>query len=174
MLRPEVETERLRLRQFRPDDLEELAAIRADPVVMRFIGKGTPYSLEDTRWSLERKIKIWEERGFGQWAVTFKDEPQMLGWCGLDLLDTTEEIEVGWGLARPFWGQGIATEAARAALSFAFETLRLERIVAVAMLANTASHRVMQKIGMKYVRDAFFYEANVVYYAVTREEFLNS
>ncbi|WP_316787572.1 GNAT family N-acetyltransferase [Thermoleptolyngbya oregonensis] len=86
-------------------------------------------------------------------------------------LDSTPEIEVGYVLDCPFWGRGLATEAARASLQFGFDTLGLERIVAIARPENHASQRVMQKLGMTYEKDAFYYNCAVVYWAIAREHF---
>lgn len=167
----EFETARLSLRPFTWADLDELAIIRADPEVMRYIGAGLPHDIEQVRSSLQRKVQIWAQHNFGHWAVRFKGEGKIVGWCGLDFLDETSEIEIGYGLARQCWGQGIATEAARASLRYAFDQRHLEYIAAVALPANLASQRVMQKIGMKYIRHAFFYHSDVVYYSITPGEF---
>lgn len=86
-------------------------------------------------------------------------------------LGTTPEIEVGYVLDCPFWGGGLATEVARASLQFEFDTLGLERIVAIARPENHASQRVMQKLGMTYEKDAFYYNCAVVYWAIAREHF---
>jgi ribosomal-protein-alanine N-acetyltransferase len=173
MNRPEaeIETARLSMSPFAWSDLEELAIIRADPEVMRYIGTGKPHDMEQVRVSLERKMQIWEQHNFGQWAVRYQGNEKLLGWCGLDFLDETPEIEVGYGFAREFWGQGMAAEAARASLRYGFSQMSLEHIAAVAMHENIASQRVMQKIGMKFIRHAFFYDYDVVYYSITRDEF---
>ena len=169
--RHKIETARLRLRQFAPTDFEELLALRSDPDVMRFIGSGGPHDEGQVRASLDKHLRRWEEHGFGMWAVEFKDEGALVGWCGLVYLEDGEEVEVGYGFSKAHWGKGLATEAARASLRYGFETLGLERIVAVAQPENVASRRVMEKIGMKYVRKDFFYGTDVVYYCITRSEF---
>jgi RimJ/RimL family protein N-acetyltransferase len=94
-----------------------------------------------------------------------------MGFCGLQFLDNTPEIEVGYRLARRFWGMGFATEAARESLRYGFEELGLDRIVAVVQPENIASCRVVEKIGLRYVKDARFYQTDVKYYAITREEY---
>lgn len=169
---PEIETGRLRLRQFTPGDADGFAALRADLDVMRYI-KGTGQTREEVLKALEHnRVSRWQQHGFGNWAVALKDDGALIGWCGLGFLDNTPEIEIGYGFDKKYWGQGIGTEAARAALRFGFEQLELERIVAVAIPENTGSRHIMEKLGMKYVKDAFFYETDVVYYAITREEYL--
>lgn len=169
---PEVETARLLLRQFVPEDVGRLAALWRDPDVLRYIGTGEARDEAYARGYLEKHARRWREHGFGAWAVEFKERAgTLIGWCGLQPLEDSGEVEVGYGFGKEHWGQGIASEAARACLRFGFEDVGLARIVAVAYPQNTGSRRVMEKIGMKYVKDAFFYGANIVYYSITRAEF---
>jgi ribosomal-protein-alanine N-acetyltransferase len=169
--RPEIETAPLTLRQFTAADFDEVAAMRGDAVVMRYIGKGTPQDEQQAKTWLEKNESRWEQHSLGMWAVTPKDEKTLLGWCGLAMLDETDEVEVGYGFAHAHWGKGIASEGARASLRYGFETLGLNRIVAVALPENTASRRVMEKLGMKYEREAYYYSCDVAYYAISRDEF---
>ena len=167
---PEIETARLRLRMFRDEDLDAYAAMRADAEVMRYIKSGgltREQSVE--RW--QTNLLRWRQNGFGNWAVTEKATGELMGWCGLGRLEETPDAEVGYGFAKKFWNTGAATEAARAGLRFGFEEAGLERIVAIAIPENTASRRVMEKLGMKYVKQAHHYDFEVVYYAITRDEF---
>lgn len=169
--RPEIETARLVLRQFTVADFDEFAAMRGDAAVMRYIGKGTPQDEQQARAWLEKNELRWAQHDLGMWAVVPKDGKTLIGWCGLAMLDDTDEVEVGYGLAQPHWGKGLASEGASASLRYGFEVLNLERIVAVALPENTASRHVMEKLGMKYERDAYYYSCNVAYYAVSRDEF---
>src|SRR5712692_1765909 len=89
----------------------------------------------------------------------------------LQLLDGTSEVEVGYRLAKRFWGMGLASEAAQASLRFGFQELALDRIVAVVHPENVASQRVLEKIGLKYVKDARFYNKDLKHYAITRDEY---
>lgn len=168
---PIVETARLLLRGFGPEDFETFAAMRADAEVMRYIGISGPQSREQSEGWLDRNAHRWEDEGFGMWAVTDKSGGGLLGWCGLSRLENTRDVEIGYGLARRAWGRGLTTEAARASLRYGFEEKSAGSIVAVAMPDNAASRRVMEKIGMRYVRPAFFYGTDVVYYSIAREEF---
>ncbi len=172
---PEIETARLRLRAFAHEDLEAFAALRADAGVMRYIGLGGvygPQTREQAAGWLERNERRWREHGLGMWAVVEKEnDGGLLGWCGLGRLEDTETIEVGYGLAPRAWGRGLATEAARASLRFAFEELALPRVVAVANPDNAASRRVMEKLGMTYVRLAHHYGASLAFYEILRENF---
>ncbi|MDQ3648703.1 MAG: GNAT family N-acetyltransferase [Acidobacteriota bacterium] len=168
---PEVETARLRLRPFAPDDLRTFGVMQSDPDVMKYIGDGKPRDEEQVIAWVERNTQRWMQHGLGIWAVTLAGPETLLGWCGLGMLDGTDEVEVGYGFDKSYWNLGYASEAARASLRFGFGTFNLERIVAVSIPDNFASQRVMKKLGMKYVRQAFHYNADVAYYAVTRNEF---
>lgn len=166
-----IETERLLLRPFTSGDLDEFVVLCADPDVMRYIATGEAYSPERAQMRFNSLIEHWNEHGFGLWAMIEKAGDEFMGFCGLQFLDDTREIEVGYRLAKRFWGRGLATEAARASLRFGFEELGLDRIVAVVQPENTASWRVLEKTGLRYVRDARFYDTDVRYYAITREQY---
>jgi RimJ/RimL family protein N-acetyltransferase len=167
---PPLETERLRLCPFMPADADDLFRVYSDPLVMRYISRGVR-SREETITALADQIEHWRQHGFGMWALREKRSDDFIGRCGLRVLDRTQEVEVGYTLARSAWGKGYATEAARQALSFGFEEAGLERIVAVAQPENVASRHVMEKLGMRFEKDAYFYDSIVVYYAIDRETF---
>ena len=165
---PEIETAHLRLRMFRPDDLDALAPIYADPAVMRYMRTGKPAPRERTEYALHWMIDYWNLHGMGLWAVEHKADGALIGQCGLFYLDKTTEVEVAYLLAQAYWGQGLATEAARAALCYGFETLALDRIVAVVRPENTGSQRVLEKAGLRLEGDARYYDMDVKYYALPR------
>ena len=166
-----IETERVLLRPFSPDDLDAFALICADPEVMRYIGDGQPLSQAQTQTRLAAIIEHRNRHGFGVWAAVDRKIGDLMGYCGLQFLDNTPEVEIGYRLARRFWGMGLASEAARASLEFGFGQLELDRIAAVVQPGNLASRRVVEKIGLKFVKEARFYNSGVRYYAITREEY---
>ena len=166
-----LETERLLLRPFARHDLDEFASINADADVMRYIGDGKPQTRAQTEMRLNSILSHWDQHGFGLWAVVERASNALIGFCGLQYLDNTAEIEIGYRLAKQFWGTGFATEAASATLRYAFEVLGLDRIVAVVQPENFASQSVIKKIGLRYVKDTRFYNSDVEYYAITRSEF---
>jgi ribosomal-protein-alanine N-acetyltransferase len=166
-----IETARVYLRPFTVDDLDAFAAIGSDPDVMRYIGAGRPLSKEETHARLNTIIEHRDKHGFGVWAAVDRSNGTLMGYCGLQFLENTSEVEVGYRLAKRFWGMGIASEAARASLRYGFEELSLGRIVAVVQPGNIASQHVLEKIGLRYVRDARFYNTHVKYYAITLEEY---
>jgi RimJ/RimL family protein N-acetyltransferase len=149
-----VRTDRLLLRRWRPDDADPFAALNADPEVMRFIGGGRSLARAESDALLRRFQEEWRERGFGLWAVEEEAAPgALLGFCGLTvpmfLPEVLPAVEVGWRLARPAWGRGIATEAARAALSWAWEHLDVSEVLAIVDPGNARSLRVCDKLGME-------------------------
>ena len=150
----ELTTARLRLREWRDDDRPAWAALNADPAVREFF----PTAL--TRAEADAILDIFQTdlatRGWGWWAVELTATSELIGMAGLDPVD--EELpfdgtELGWRLSRPHWGSGYATEAARAVVTHAFETLRLPEVLAIAAAGNTRSHAVMRRLGMTHVRD---------------------
>ncbi len=126
--------------------------IAADPEVVRYIGDGQPWSGERCRLFVLKQMALYQERGFCLWKLQPRSGGALIGFCGLQPLMETGEIEIGWWLARAYWGKGIATEAARAAFADAIERAGLARIVSIAQPANTASINIMRKLGMRFDR----------------------
>jgi ribosomal-protein-alanine N-acetyltransferase len=153
-----AQAERLFLRCFHVADLDAMAAVFGDPEVMRF-GPGPQsrdWVREWLRGCLEDYYRKW---GFGLWAVVHKSEHRVIGFCGLtrfDDIDGRPEIEIGYRLARAFWGRGLATEATGAVRDYAFGLLGLPRLVAVMDPRNTASVRVAEKTGLRYEKEVTF------------------
>lgn len=150
-----LETERLILRTWSADDAEEGFKIWSDPEVMRYVGTtGQPHmDIEETRALLNRMMAHQDLHGFCFWAVAEKSG-RLIGSCGMGYQrDGGPPIEFGYTLARSHWGRGLATEAARASLCYAFEELRLPDLVATVDSRNTASQRVLEKIGFVFQRE---------------------
>src|SRR3954470_330773 len=166
-----IETERLQLRLFRPDDLDDLALIFGDPDVVRYLGTGKPAYRDETETALSSIIRHWEVYGFGRWATIDKLTRKLVGYCGLRNYQGTPELV--YLLAKQYWGMGLATEMARASLKFGFEELRVERIIAMAKLANVVSQRVMRKVGMSFQENIVIFNMKVAFYAIDRETYLS-
>jgi RimJ/RimL family protein N-acetyltransferase len=166
-----IQTCRLCLRVFEPADLDALAKINSDPEVMRHTGDGNTVSHEETEKRLHAYIEHWRQHGFGLRAAVHKSDHAFVGFCGLQFVTGTQEIEIGFRLAKQYWGQGLGTEAARAVLRHGFEVLGFERIIGLAHPANLASQRVLEKSGLKHEKDAYYYEQLVRYYTISRTEF---
>ncbi len=143
-----------------------------DREVMRFIVPRESFSddVEESRRRLERLIEHQERHGFSLWAVTDRESATVMGDCGLILYGHRgPEIELAYRLAKPYWGKGYATEAARAWVAHGFEELGLERILAEAHRDNTASRRVLEKVGMRYERTTRHDGEPACMYAIERD-----
>lgn len=151
-----LNTNRLHLRHFHPNDAQPMLAIFGDPEVMHF-GSGV-HALPWIRDWIQRQRAIYSEHpGYGLWAVVEQATAQAIGYCGLTRfpdIGGQPETEVGYRLARSHWGQGLATEAAMAVRDHALHTLGLPRLIALIDPANLASLRVAEKLGMRYEKDA--------------------
>ena len=149
--RPTIETERLILRPFTPDDAPELQRLLND----RDIAATTlniPHPYEDgmaEEWIGRHQERF--DKGEGvSFAITHREEGSFIGGIGLDINKEHENAELGYWIGKPYWNSGYCTEAARAVVRYGFEVLRLNRIHAAHMTRNAASGRVMQKTGMKH------------------------
>jgi [ribosomal protein S5]-alanine N-acetyltransferase len=162
-----IETNRLILREFQRTDLKELAPILADPKVMRFSPTGVN-SVEQVQEKIQGFITCYKEVGFGKWAVILKESNQLLGYCGIavDRIDDKDEKELGYRLDSRYWGQGLATEAASAAIKYGFEQLKLPYVLGLVERANLASVRVLEKVGMRHERTTIFHEVEMDVYRV--------
>jgi len=165
----EIETERLLLRQFTMDDLDDLYFIYSHPDLSKYLSNEQPLRLDQTRAAINSIIESWQQHKFGVWAVVYKKHRKLIGHCGLKFLENTPEVQIGYLLLKDYWRRGLGTEAAAAVLKYGFDVVKLERIVAIAKPENIASRRVMEKVGMKYEKDAYFYENDVVYYSLSRQ-----
>ena len=145
-----LETERLFLRALTMGDLDDLFTLYHSPDVRKYYSEGIP-SYEETKQELEWMINTcYAKYGFGMWATIHKTTGKFIGRCGLTPMDIEghEEIEVGYMLAKEYWGQGLATEAAKAILEYGFDQMGLARLICVVNPDNQASSKVALKIGM--------------------------
>jgi RimJ/RimL family protein N-acetyltransferase len=147
-----METTRLIMRRWKGGDLDDLAALNADPRVMEFL----PSTLtRDQSQKLLEWLEIrFEAQGFGLWALELKATGELVGWTGLNAPKFEAPfmpcVEVGWRLAHRFWGSGLATEAACASIAYAFGPLKLKEIVSFTTRNNARSRAVMTRLGMTY------------------------
>ncbi|MCY1273286.1 Acetyltransferase (GNAT) domain protein [compost metagenome] len=147
----ELDSPRLWLRQWRDEDLAPLAALCADPEVMRYFP--APLSRDESAALLDRIRAHFDSHGFGPWALQRKDSGELIGFTGLFEVGFaapfTPAVEIAWRLARAHWRQGFASEAARVALACGFTRLGLDEVVSFTTTSNEPSQRVMQAIGMR-------------------------
>jgi RimJ/RimL family protein N-acetyltransferase len=149
---PDVTTDRLDLRRFQPDDLDELAVLFARPEVWRFpYGRG--FTRAETERFLDLQLDEWDRLGFGCWLARTRADGRVIGYVGLSVPTFLPEIlpavEVGWRFGAASWGQGYATEGATAALDEAFGTLRLDRVCSLPQAENPPSARVAERLGLR-------------------------
>jgi [ribosomal protein S5]-alanine N-acetyltransferase len=146
-----VETERLALRSWEPGDAPDAFAIWGDAEVMRYVG--APLADHDAaRRVLERAAEAQERHGVCLWAAVERASGEVVGACGFHFLAEGPELELAYHFKRAHWGRGFATEAARACVRYARETLRATRIVAGVEAGNAASRGVLEKAGFRFER----------------------
>ena len=167
-----IETERLIFRKFTPTDLPQLVEQRSDPEVNKYLGGPARQNAEALAKRLDFYMSCYDTFGFGSCAMLWKPTGEMIGTAGLQPLEDTGEIEVGYSIIKDFWGKGIGTEAARGWLNYGFTVAGLERIVAVAVEENIASRRIMEKLGMQYEKTEVHYDEPCAFYVISKEEFL--
>lgn len=178
MIRPTLETERLRLRPFTTGDADEVTRLADNEELSRYI-PAIPYPYP--KYAAAEWISTHQEKfDFGQeiiFAVTDKTDQVIVGAIGLALTPEHKRAEVGYWIGRQYWGRHYATEAGRAVIKYAFKTLGLESVIAHHLAPNTASGRVMQKLGMTYegCRRRYFLHRGEFFdaamYGILKEEF---
>jgi RimJ/RimL family protein N-acetyltransferase len=151
-----LETQRLVLRRFSVDDVDNLVNLDADPDVMRFVTGGVPTSREDIESDFLPAFLGYYQRyeGYGFWAVIEKETGEFLGWFHFRPRPDAVpgEVELGFRMRKSAWGKGYATEGSRALIRKGFTELGVQRVVAETMVVNSASRRVMEKSGLRLVR----------------------
>jgi RimJ/RimL family protein N-acetyltransferase len=151
-----LETTRLTLRRFTAGDVDNLVELDGDPQVMRYINGGRPTPRTEVENAVLSRFLGYYERyeAYGFWAAVEKATGDFLGWFALHPRDDAppDDVELGYRLRRSAWGQGFATEGSRALVDKAFTDLGAERVFAETMTVNAASRRVMEKVGLRYMR----------------------
>jgi RimJ/RimL family protein N-acetyltransferase len=168
---PELETARLVLRPLSGADLDAAHRVSNDPLVQRYLWDDEPVkdAIED---AISRSLNTFAELGFGLFGVRLRaGDDELIGYCGLLRIETAEKVELLYALLPRWWGKGLATEAARVCLRFAFEEADLARVVAGVDPPNTASLRVIEKLGMVPVGEISPEAPGVAYFELTREDF---
>ncbi len=166
-------TERLRLEPIDEHHLEGLHAMNSLREVMRFLS-GQPETLEKTRSMIAVVRERWATYGFSWWAFIERATGRLVGAGCIQHLgrDPANPHEIGWRLAPDCWGQGLASEAARAMAAFAFDTLGAPSLVSVCLPENAASRRVMERLGLHYRGMETWYERPHAVYGMTRRDWL--
>lgn len=169
-----LETERLYLRYFDVEkDLEDYADIMGEYEVGKWLPKGEGHTLKETERFMNYMVKHWEKFNYGIWAVVDKETDCLLGHCGLNYVKDLSEVEVLYAFGKHARGKGYATEAARATLEYAFKQMDLDSVIGLTKLTNTASMNVLEKIGLKYIKDMEIFNLDCKYFKITKEEYEN-
>jgi RimJ/RimL family protein N-acetyltransferase len=146
-----AQTERLTLRKWRDDDAQPLAEMGSDADFVRYL-QGRPWTIDDAVTMISTCRAVEDSIGATLWAVQDRHDGALVGYCGLGVTNATcvraDLIEIGWGIERSRWGQGLATEAAVVVVSLARRLFGSGRLIAKCHADNVASERVMQRIGL--------------------------
>ena len=154
-----LETERLYLRELNINDAEYFYRLNLDKEVLKYTGDKPFEDLKSAKSFLENYMP-YEKNGCGRWAVRNKENEEFLGWCGIKFTEKPNEYDIGFRFFRKYWNKGYATESAKACVDYGLNKLQLPEIVGRAMKENKASIRVLEKIGLEYVRD-FNFDGNL-------------
>ena len=166
-----LQTQRLFLREFSPDDDQHFYNLNYDPEVIKYTGDRAFRTVQEARSFLENYDQ-YRKFGFGRWAVIDKKEHGFLGWCGLKYDASLDETDIGFRFAKKHWNQGFATEAAKACLAYGFDKCNLKIIVGRAVKENTASVKVLEKLGMEFDRELDFFHGHTgVAYKTEKKNF---
>ncbi len=161
-------TQRLKLRPFTLDDVDPLYRILLDPDMLRYFPNSAQPSRERVEKIVREQIKHWAKYSYGWWALEPITEPKLIGWCGLQYLPDTDEIEVGYLLDKAYWSQGLTTEAAQISLQYGFENLALEQIIGITHPDNIASQRVLEKIGLQFTGPNHYFGIDCYRYVISQ------
>jgi RimJ/RimL family protein N-acetyltransferase len=150
-MRTSLETLRLRLEPFDETHFAGLLALNSDPLVMQFLGDGSPATAMEVQASIDSAKARWDRFGFSWWSFIRKDSGEIIGAGCIQHIENepAHPVEIGWRLTRDHWGHGYATEAARAMLAFAFDELGIASIHATTHPSNERSINVMKRLGMR-------------------------
>ncbi|MBV6627842.1 MAG: GNAT family N-acetyltransferase [Rivularia sp. (in: Bacteria)] len=150
-----TQTKRLIIREFQVLDIEALAKILAKPEVMQFSLDGV-FSTKQTAVKIQSFLDSYQKFGYGKWAVIHRQSGRLIGYCGIvvEKIEGKLENELGYRLDSDFWGQGLATEAAKACLNYGFDKLNLDCVLGLVEPENKASAKVLEKIGMEFVKES--------------------
>lgn len=165
-----LETERLLLREMDRNDVENLQGIFADPEAMRYYPKTK--SVEETEEWIRWNRSSYAVFGFGLWIALLKANGAFAGQCGLVMqrVDELPEVEIGYLFLRQYWGQGLATEAAKACRDYGINRLGYTRLISLIDLHNLASKRVAEKIGMAFEKETFMFDKRLCVYVFHSSE----
>jgi RimJ/RimL family protein N-acetyltransferase len=169
-LTPWLETLRLAMREFTPDDFDDLFGLDTDPRVMKYISRGKPATRAEVESSLRRILRyptLYPDLGI--WHTSRRDTGAFIGWFSLKYAGKSPDIEIGYRLRHDAWGQGYATEGATALAHYGFDDLGLQRIIGVTHPGNKASQNVLMKAGLADIGWGRYYDFRLRLFAAERD-----
>jgi [ribosomal protein S5]-alanine N-acetyltransferase len=173
-----IETDRLIIRAFIPEDADGIFELDSDPEVHLYLGNNPIKTMEQAVGAIQFIRQQYIDNGIGRWAVIKKATNEFIGWTGLKLMkqpvnNHSNYYDLGYRLIKKYWGCGYATETALASLAYGFNELKLPEIFAMADTQNVGSDAVLKKAGLKFVET--FYDDNILHnwYRITHEEWNN-
>ncbi|MBE9048385.1 GNAT family N-acetyltransferase [Pleurocapsales cyanobacterium LEGE 10410] len=166
-----LETPRLTLRYITIRDTDALMPILGDREVMRYSIIGV-HDRKKIRQFIEQRLLSYLECGFGLYGLINRENNQLIGYCGffVQTVEQQKEVEIGYRLARQYWGKGLATEAAQAVLKYGRERFNFKRFICLIDPENIRSIRVAQKLGMKLEKNIIYYGLNVAMYSINYDK----
>ena len=175
-----LETDHLSLRRWRPDDGPAMDAIWRERDIWSALRPDIPFDPDAGAAMLNRHVGHWDRNGFGLWAVMERHSDEIIGWVGPShpafIPELSDRIEIGWTLRPPWWGRGIATEGAEAAIDAVFEHLDTDEVISLIHHTNARSIGVAQRLGMRHARDVLHPELgeDLRVYALSRSAWRSS
>jgi len=166
-----LKTPRLLLREFDIDDAQNFYELNLNPNVIKYTGNSAFKDVDEAKKFLEN-YSDYKKNDFGRWAVINKSTEEFLGWCGLKYDKNLDETDIGFRFFEKFWNLGLATESAKACLDYGFEKLNLKTIIGRVMKENEASIKVLEKIGLHYVKDFDFSGDKGVIYKIEKSDYI--
>ena len=166
-----LETPRLKLRYFTIRDKEALVPILSDPEVMQYSIIGV-HDRQQIRQFIEQRLLSYLECGFGLYAIVYKANSELIGYCGffLQAIEQQKEVEVGYRLAKQYWGRGLGTEAAQAVLEYGRQRFNFQRFICLIDPENGRSLNVAKKLGMKREKELIYHGLNVEMYSLNYDK----
>jgi len=173
-----IETERLYFRKFKDEDLEGIWALDSDPQVHKYLGNEPLTSKEQIPPLIKSIQDQYLKNGIGRFAAFRKQDNAFIGWSGLKYIDKEGDgilhsHDIGYRFIKQYWGNGYATESAKAGMAYGFNVMNLPLIYGIAHHENLASSNVLKKIGLVYVEDLRFFDAPHICYKLTKQDYDN-
>lgn len=169
-----LNTERLYLREFTIEDVQNFIDLNSNPNVIRYTGDDVIETKEKATELLTNIVLPQYKCKLGRWAVHLKSNDEFIGWCGLKYLEEDKMIDLGYRFFEKHWGKGYATESAKAVLEYGFNTLNLSEIVAHAAIDNINSHKVLKKAGMQFEKEGVERCGKIYQYRLSKAQFKTS